>query len=281
MSERVRPGRRRRPPERAEVAGFGGSASSRTTFVVEITHGLEGYLAVVRAQGERTGERRVSDFGPGCENLADALTLTLAIALDNDRNRQSIADDAPEADQPTLPVADARSAASTLPIALELGAGAGLGVGPSLQTIALFDAELWLDRIWTIGAGGWFTLPQDATLGVGSVQMSVVSAQLWPCGSVVGSKDEARLALCGLALLGVLRGEGDGFHQDGAATLFWSAFGAGLHASGPLFARVHWSLRAAGCAAPGDREFTVDRSDATYRARVLVGFAAGGLRMEM
>jgi len=263
-----------------------GRSASRTRLFVEIVYGLDGYRAMIRAQGARSGERALSDVGPDCKNLGDALALTLAIVLDNFRDEPSI-DPKSRERKPLEPVAeddpgnDSSNATSLdlSPPDFEAGAGLGLGFVRGLEPLAFADSELWLGSQVSLSLGARLVFPNDLVLARGGARVSLVSGALRPCFMPLGTRDGHRLGVCVAGLLGPMIAEGRGFDETKSSTLLWGAISAGLTGSGPILASLHWSARAMAHTVPRPLTFTVEGTDESYETPRGGLFAGAGLRM--
>jgi hypothetical protein len=260
---------------------------ARTRLHVEITRGLDGFRAVIRAHGARPGERSLSDVGPGCENLADALALTLALVVDTSREGTVVVH---PIDQDLDEARDRRDRASRAhgeaplfdmpPTTVHAGVAAAFNAIDGLGALAFVDGELWLGEVFSLGLGGVFVFPERVALGPGSVTASILGGAVRPCATLLGGRAALRFAACAQAMIGALAGEGLGFNEDTHQTsLLWTAVGGGLLAEGPVAGLFRWSARALAYGVPGALRFTVDGIDDDYPLPRAGGFLGGGLAM--
>jgi hypothetical protein len=240
-----------------EVAHMNGrpslDASARRTastwLHVEINRGTDGYSAVIRAQGRRTGERRLSDTGPSCENLADALALTLAMVLDNYAGQVSIE---PEPTRtPTWRKQPAAAPPQRLSVsALELDVATAVHVGVLAHVGPLISARgrLWLGKTAVFEAGGVYFFEQtvEHAESAGRLELNLASGFLGSCANLSQPEDGVGLALCAEGYLGRLKGTGTGFTRDEPAqNHLWLAAGLALDLAGRIAGPLEWSARAA------------------------------------
>jgi hypothetical protein len=223
--------------------------TASTWLHVEINRGADGFSAVIRAQGRRTGERQLSDTGPSCENLADALALTLAMVLDNSASRVSI-----EPPPPRAPAwreqATAERPRSLTVSALELDATTAIHVGVLAHAgpLILARGRLWLGTTAVFEAGGVYVFEQaiEHSESAGRLELNLASGFLGSCANLSQVQDGVGLALCAEGYLGRLQGTGTGFTRDQPAqNHLWIAGGLALDLAGRIAGPLEWSVRAA------------------------------------
>jgi hypothetical protein len=234
-----------------------GNSVATTRLHVELTRGLEGYAAVIRAAGERSGERRLTDVGPTCENLADALALTLALILDSDRGSIDSSGPAPHfsraphAFEPRLDGRTFAAPAMKSRNSLDLAAGVGVHAEALDEAGILFTGlvRLSLGEWLLLEAGGFVTgqqtVPHEGSEG--SLALRLASGFLGVCARLASDRSPLALALCAEPYVGWLRGEGSGFEVERPAqTHLWLAGGLTLDADGAISGRLRWYGRVGG-----------------------------------
>lgn len=228
---------------------------------VHVLRSQGGYSATVQANG-RT--RQISDPGPTCAGLAEALAITLAILLDSEETpppppartaEPPVPAPTPSAPAPALraslspPLPSPAPARSTSLLVTPGVAGTAGLVGP-LTLGFTGDVELHLPPSLSLGAGMFWIPTRSIDFAKGRVDVYQVAGVLRGCMDVLGSPgspdspESARAALCAHAAAGALHGEGVGYFEPGSATRPWFAFGVGAVVEGPIWKRLGWSARA-------------------------------------
>jgi hypothetical protein len=267
---------------------------------VQIYRSEAGYTAVVQT-GEKT--RQITDKGATCKGLADAMAITLAILLDTEIPPPEPAPPeppplaaAPAPSSPPLAAAPIDAAkASALPLSLKLPeapfagpprtfrvvAGAGATVATGLLTRLSIGGTgyvgLGIGRIFSLEAG-FLVLPTQtvpyagkvlgaATNAAPRVDLQLTSALFRLCATARIISEGTRAGLCAGALIGTIRGEGQGFPTNQAATDPWIAANLGAVVEQTLFWRLSLVTRAAVYVPLLRRSFTVTGVDSTSDPR--------------
>lgn len=262
----------------------------RTRLHVEIEHATGGYSAVIRALGAKTGERRLTDLGPGCGNLADALALTLALILD-DEKRSSIAPEGPEERaarlEPNRQDRGATEPNATVRGAVEAAAGIQAGALPRPSLVAAARGRLEIADGVLLEAGGFIAPAEtiDHATSDGQVTLELASAFAGVCLRLAGAPRTTSALVCAEPYVGRLRGTGHGFDVDRPPqNHLWLAGGLALEGQGAIAGPLFWIVRAAGLAVTKQR-FLVRVNgidDAIYESApaALLGWAGVGLHFE-
>jgi hypothetical protein len=235
-----------------------------TWIQVEMTRTLGSYHAEIVARGRRQGRRALTDIGPGCSSLGDALAILLAMLIDPDERVAAI--------QPEViarrPIARAAREPDHAPRELYLVAGGG-GALRLLEHPVPFGALALRARaapMLTLEAGGALLSSDQVESGSGSVGLSLAYGYVFLCASVLGGRESASLALCLQPMLGSLGGSGQGGYQDRRTERWpWLALGAGPEAFGPLAGRLSWFVRSIGLAPLIRRGFSVLQTNGDRR----------------
>ncbi len=222
---------------------FGSDA--RTTLLCRVGRragGLRAVISVVDAGGP--GPERVLDSPHrDCADLAQAMELTLALAIDpsavDGASAPVPAEARPPARQaqaevvrPVTPVSSvvAQEAQVALPrarLSAVFGAAVavdvGLGPGPGLGVAASAGVR---GDVWSLELELGATLSTGVDALGGTVRAQLGALSIVPCWWA------GRLALCGVARAGVLRGSGEGFAGARSDTAF--SAGAGARVSWPV-----------------------------------------------
>jgi hypothetical protein len=261
-----------------------GTTTANTRLHVEINRAADAYTAVIRAHGDRTGERHLSDTGPGCESLADALALTLAMVLDNHAHRASIEPEPPRTRAWQAPRA-AEPAASSLS-AVELDAATGVHVGMLARAgpFVLARGRLWFGDVAALEAGGLYAFEQtvDHERSSGRLDLDLLSGFAGACAALASPRGPVDLALCAEAHLGRLRGTGSGFSSDRPPqSHLWVAGGLAIDVAGKIAGPLFWNARGAAFAVRNQRFIVViDGADDAIFDASPAGLSAGvGLRL--
>ncbi|AUX34407.1 hypothetical protein SOCE836_065800 [Sorangium cellulosum] len=200
------------------------------------------YTAVLQAGGR--ARQLSSEPGATCDELVEAVALTVAILLDSQPAPPPApppAAPAPVAVPPPRPPPQAPRG----DVALELGAAGTVGMLDPLRPAAM--ADVFLRRsAWSAGLGAVWLPRQDIEIAPGAVSVGLVAATARGCATLLGELDAFRLSACAVSLLGAVHGAGKGFDPDREAAAPWFAVGASALAEGPLFGTraLGWAARA-------------------------------------
>jgi hypothetical protein len=228
-----------------------------------------GYQAILRLQGAKQGERRLTDTGPSCTALGRAVSITMALILDpREASPPEEPRSAATAVSPPAPViAPAAPASETVTAGfLAISGGTALGlVGPLAAAAGLeFDLRVWR-RLW-VQAAGQYVADRSSSFDTGSVGVSLVAARLRLCWALNRADALVRVAPCLAGEAGQLRGAGRGFPSSNAAGLAWFGAGGGVVVSAVLGNR--WLVGAgADVMAPlNTYTFSVENRGIAYRS---------------
>ncbi|AKT41292.1 hypothetical protein [Chondromyces crocatus] len=274
------------------------------TYEVRIFREDDAYAAVLRA-GDLT--RRISDPGPTCAGLAEALAITLAILLDSEAPpRAEPAPPSPAPPSPATPSArSTRRAPGSTPtatptpapsarawdVSLDLGVSQTLGVLTPFSWAFHAEASLRLERV-SFGAGAIWMPTRTLDVTPGQVDITLALATARACAAIAGHLEGPRLSVCAQPMVGAFSGAGRGYDPDRQVTVPWAALGALLLGEGPIAGPLGWSLRGAVVAPLVSEELTIDRVDGPAGAQALsvisaftpspIGFSLGaGLRVSI
>jgi hypothetical protein len=271
-----------------------GAGASALRLHVALERDPAGYNAVIRALGARSGERRLTDAGPRCENLAEAVALSLAIILDarEDAREEQRSETPAAATQVAVVGGDPgfeRRFVERDPVrsgnALDLAAGIGLHAGALEHAGLLFVGlgRLTLGEFLTLEAGAIVADGQSvAHPSGGELELELAAGFLGVCTRLATDRSRLALTLCAEPYLGRLRGTGSGFDQDlPARDHLWLAGGLALDADGAIAGPARWHVRAAGLVAKKQRfTVTVDgRPDSVFESSSAALLAAAGVRL--
>lgn len=274
----------------ARVIALRGSLSTRAELgsillKVELSRANPGFSGTLRVSGLRGGIRRLHDDGPGCEGLAEAAAVSIAVILDDEPESRNtlVPDPDPPAQDPPRPTPAPRpiKASRDRSMSLEAIGVAGLGVGlPSRASfVAAAGLEAHFGSRWTsLLRAGW-TPRQSHAFRQGTVDVSFVHAQIAACYRLVGDVSGTSLSGCADLALGSLRGEGHGYAPDRSASKLWAAGGASLLVEGSITGPLGWTAHA-GAVAPFHKvTFSVDGQGVGFTSSAAGFFVLPGLRV--
>ncbi len=212
----------------ASVRAAGG-VPAKLTLRVTLSASGAGYTAEIVAQGSRSGRRRIADIGADCGGLAEALAVTLAIIVDDEKARP--------ADGPATAVLPLkRTAPTALPKPVpstHLHVGLAGSVGLLEPAAAGFAAGGMLDfGPALVGVNGFYLPRRSSSLGGGEVEVSLLAAGVSGCWKALA--EPALVAICGQLHVGQLAGEAFGFSRNDSESRPWIAPGLGASGFLPL-----------------------------------------------
>ncbi len=257
--------------------------ASESGYDVQIQREGDSYEAVVRTSERRDRVRTLSDPGPGCAGLADALSVTLAILLDQAAEPAAPPSASapspgprPFAPPPAAPAVDREH------FALSLQGAGTLGPVERLAPAFVVDVEARPTPSFSLGISGFFPSSQTFDFAPGEVDVSLRFASLRGCYVALGASSPSRasLALCPALALGSLKGAGRDYPISRSESRPWVALSAAVTASGTLFAPFGWVARVDGFLPVSDERFSIDGLPGVAYDPPPVGVAASlGLRL--
>jgi RNA polymerase sigma-70 factor (ECF subfamily) len=179
------------------------------------------YVATVRVAGEPPRTRVLRAPGPGCEGLADAAAVSVALLLD--------ATPEPPAARPPPPA----PARPSTPRPRRWGAWLGAGGGYARHVPAGDGALLKLEALAApaprvvVGLGGAWAPARSIERGEGRVDVGLAFAFARGCWAPVATKG-VRAAACAVPAVGSLGGRGRGYAVERSANRPWYALGGSL-----------------------------------------------------
>jgi hypothetical protein len=217
----------------------------RSGIDVVFTRSPRSYDAKVTFAGTLQGVRYLHDRGATCDALAQAVSVTIALALDRARQQS---EDSPsrERTESAAPIASkqapSRERGSTRPASW--GFGMALQSGPAF---AFGSAMSWSVAGHVRGSyqrlalelGMSSVLPDTTAAGSAELRTSWIFADAGACYNW-GARYTA--GPCARFAAGRLSGSGSGFEQGREARLFWAAAAAGLVVRGPIAGAIGWEL---------------------------------------
>jgi hypothetical protein len=239
------------------------------------------FVARIVVSGRRSGQRTLRADGPECDELIEALAVSLALILDG-----TMADSLePVAPEPEPAIEPKAAAPAVPPRATPDGA-----FPPPARVVLSPEAERSRPSAWlATGAALTYGIPTDvsgaATLRVaveyrrlllalgafqaptrtiefrgGEVDVRLLGGTLSGCARLVGSSDGYRADACGVIGVGEVHGWGR-YEMSHEASRPWAALGGGATLRGPIVGPLGWGLGATLLAPVTDERFsvTVDR----------------------
>jgi hypothetical protein len=200
-----------------------------------------GYAATVHISGVQGGTRKLSNAGPGCRALADAVGMLLVLVLDSN-------DDEAAATPPgTDPGGSAGSSATGRRSPLTAAVGAGGGVAEGL--VGGWSPAVGLGGTLTSGAlsarlGGFWFPTKSHELGPGRVEVGLAALRLALCATAHRDRSQVGLGLCVQQQAGWMRGRGLDYDDNHTTNQLWLATGVAIVVNGPLGGAVGWEVEA-------------------------------------
>jgi hypothetical protein len=243
------------------------------------------FSARVTATGPKPGQRLLRDSSPTCDALAEAVSVTIALLLDDALPARDAAAMAPSATAPAThsPPADTMAPrahdlnanAWTGRASLEVGGGYGLGGSGGLLGFGRAGARhgRWL---FDLGAGA--NLPREQGFQNGSVRTSLVFGSLRAC-YLLGQS--LLIAPCLQVGAGRLHGEGSGYGEVRAASLPWTAAGLGLAGEVPVGAGFYATLAATLWVPTRRQTFSVENAGIAWESKPLAGVLTAGVALSV
>lgn len=211
---------------------------TRLRLHVEITAGDAGYAAEIRATGSRRGVRRIADIGRDCGGLADALAVTLAIIIDDERAEPAEPVPAP-GPPPVFPRAPSPqpppeplvwrpyvTAAATVGVLEKTAFGPALGVALDIGRVIA-------------GVDGFWLPARSFQLSPGESDISLLGSTAYACWNVPATS-RLWLGACAHFSAGRLTGSAAGYSQNRSAARPWFAPGLGAMGGGPISGALEW-----------------------------------------
>jgi hypothetical protein len=237
------------------------------------------YTAALEFRGPKTGERHLLDRSESCEALADAVSVTIALALDRElepsappttaRAERSAPAPAPSVTSRTdsatpKPVPSARA----WDVRALIEGGPTFGFGKPAAFALGQHLLVRFRRGWLLGVGANAVLPTTTDAGAGGVRTSSVFGSVRGCYLWGGSYS---LGPCALFGAGRLHGVGLDFSEPRSDDLTWTAVGAGLLAEGPLWGWVVWGLSGTLWVPLRSLTFSVENAGVVWRSSPVSG----------
>ncbi len=268
---------------RRHLAEGAGDAGGPLAVTAKIRAEAAEFVAHIVVSGQREGQRVLRATGPGCEELADALAVSLALILDGTMT-QSLEPLAPTTPQPVDdPPVPELEAPAPLPAALPpplpvvllpppeippsassqlhgwLATGGAITYGVPTDASGAVTLQLGFQYArWSLIAGAFGAPTQTLDQSPGHVDVRLLGGTVHGCGRVLGTSLGLRGDVCAAAGFGELHGWGRGY-RDRAEDVSrpWSALGGAVMARGSIFGPLGWGLSGALLAPLAKEQFSV------------------------
>ena len=220
------------------------TAAPAARIAISFQRAVGGYAASVHIGGARGGTRKLTNAGPGCRALADAVGMLLVLVLDSNDDDGAAA--SPSASSATAGVSGAAGATGDHS-ALTAAVGAGGGVAEGL--VGGWSPAVGLGGALTYGPlsarlGGFWVPAKSHELGPGRVEVGLAAARLALCATAQGDRSQVGLGFCVQQQTGWLRGRGLDYDDNHTVGRLWLASGVAIIANGPLGRAFGWEAEA-------------------------------------
>ena len=249
----------RRPLPAAGIAGPPGIEAE-----VRFERTEDRFRATVRLAGAKSGERELTDTGPSCAPLAQAVAITLVLLADHGPEVAAAPLPSPGVEVPVSRAGPWRAGR----MALAGGAGLGLVGAPSPDFSVGMSAERWSG--WGFAGELFFVVPQRTALPPGEVRVWLLAAAAGLCRAV-GDSRRTLLLLCAGGAAGYLAGRGFGYPTSQSNGFPWFAAGARTGLGGPIAGRLRWVGQAELLVPLRHQTFSVDNLGTAWESRPVGG----------
>jgi len=222
------------------------------------------FSATVRLRGAKPGERELTDTGPSCAPLAQAVAITLVLLADHGPEPTALALPSPAAEV-SVPPASAWRAGR-----MSAAGGAGLGL---VSTVAgTLSVGLSAERRsgWGLAGDVFFVAPQRTALPPGEVRVWLLAAEAALCRAV-GDSRRTFFALCAGGAAGYLAGQGFGYPTSGSTGFPWFAVSTRAALGGPIAGRLRWLVQAELLVPLFRQSFSIDNLGTAWESRAVGG----------
>ena len=250
---------------RTAVVPAGASTAPPMRIGVAFDRTGKGYAATVRIGGANGGTRRLSNQGPGCAALANAVGVLLVVVLDTDATTPT---DPAAASPPPSSSSVGSPATARGETTADLGIGGGVAeglVGGWSPTVGLGGTLAY--RRWAARLGAVWLPSKSSDFGPGRVEIGLAIARLALCVSTRDDRSRVALGFCVQQQVGWMRGRGVDYNAgSGEADHLWLATGASLVVRGPLGRSFGWEVDVGAVRPLREQRFVVDNLGTAYRS---------------
>jgi hypothetical protein len=238
----------------------GAGTAPGITAEVAFDHSEERFRAMVHLTGAKAGDRELTDTGPSCAPLAQAVAITLVLLADHGPEAEAVPPPAPMA----MPAPRSWRAARA---SLTGGAGLGLVGAPSLDASVGLAAER--SSGWGLFGALFFVAPRRTALPPGEVRVWLLAAEAQLCRAAGGRS--TLLLVCAGGAAGWLAGRGFGYQPERSTGMPWIAASARVGLGGPLGGRLRWLWQAELLVPLRRQTFSVDNRGVAWESRPVGG----------
>jgi hypothetical protein len=259
----------RRPLAGAGTAGGPGIAAE---VVFERTE--ERFRARVHLAGAKTGERELTDTGPTCAPLAQAVAITLVLLADHGPEDQVTPPPAPPVELPAPALPEWRAG--------RLSASGGVGLGLVGTASADVSVGMSAERRsgWGLAGDAFFVVPRRTSLPPGEVRVWLLAAALELCRAA-GDSRRTLVRVCAGGAAGWLAGRGFGYPASGSSGLPWYAASARVALGGAIAGRLRWLAQGDLLVPLRRQSFSVDNLGTAWESSVVGGRLELGLELSL
>ena len=220
----------------------------------------ERFRAMVRLAGAKTGERELTDTGPTCAPIAQAVAITLVLLADHGSEAKAVSPPTPPVETPVQRLRSWRAARASL-----LG-----GVGLGLVGASSLDASVGLSAErssgWGLGGDLFFVAPQRTASPPGEVRVWLLAAEAQLCRAM-GDSRRMLLRVCAGGAAGWLAGRGFGYPTSQSSGFPWFAASARVGLGGPIAGRLRWTGQAELLVPLRRQTFSIDNLGVAWESR--------------
>jgi hypothetical protein len=245
------------------------AAEARPRVDVTFERPARGYTATVRIGGARGGTRRLSNAGPGCGALANAVGVLLTVVLDTDAEAPGgAASVGATAGVASASSAGARTGGGAGGMNADVGVGGGVAeglVGGWTPTLGLAGTLAY--RHAAARLGGLWLPSKSSDAGPGRIDVGLAVARLGLCATTGTDRSRVTLGLCAQQQIGWMRGRGfDFFTGPWSDDHLWLAAGAAVVASGAFERSFGWEVEAGAVRLLQRQRFAVNNFGTRYQS---------------
>jgi hypothetical protein len=220
--------------------------------------------ALVRLSGAKTGERELTDTGPTCAPLAQAVAITLVLLADHGPEATAVPVSGPALETSLPPPNGWRTGRASA------AGGAGLGLVPGVAGVLAIGTAAERTSGWGLAGDAFFVTPRRAALPPGEVRVWLLAVEALLC-RVAGEGRRTLLAVCAGGSAGYLAGQGFGYPTSQATGFPWFAGAARIALGGPIVGRLRWLARAELLVPVRRQSFSVDNLGTAWDSSPVAG----------
>jgi hypothetical protein len=252
---------------------------------VAIRRDGDAFEATIRVDGRKQGERLLRAQGPACDELHDALVVSLLLLLDEDPSSPN----PPHGPEPVAPAAPLAPASMIAPVEpppsqreqpelwLSLGGALTHGLPQTWSVAANADVIARLSR-WEVSVGGFWAPEKRIAMDPGTVQVRVLGGRLRGCYAFA-TRSRLRWAGCALGAVGSLRGVAQEFTVNDSKTRPWVLGGLETDVELQLLPRLRVGICGAAAASAHTESFSIQGRGEVYRTDLVVASVGTELRL--